>query len=79
MNEAHLNYCSQLPYRCCYAHRRLARLGSPRSWSPQGRNAITLGSPWWYRWGTRGSPRSRNAFAQPALRQFRRIRWTRSE
>jgi type I restriction enzyme, R subunit len=30
----HLVY--ELPYRCRYAHRRLARLGSPRSWSPRG-------------------------------------------
>jgi len=27
----------ELPYRCHYAHRRLARLGSSRSWSPHGR------------------------------------------
>jgi hypothetical protein len=41
-----VGYCSwlgaalhlyELPYRCHYAHRRLARLGSPRSWSPHGR------------------------------------------
>src|SRR5262245_47022830 len=40
----HLVY--ELPYRCRYAHRRLARLGSPRSWSPHeaGRAALSSAS-----------------------------------
>jgi hypothetical protein len=35
--DAALHLVYELPYRCHYAHRRLARLGSSRSWSPQGR------------------------------------------
>jgi hypothetical protein len=38
----HLDY--ELAYRCRYAHRRLARLGSPRSWSPHGADRAALSS-----------------------------------
>ena len=38
----HLVY--ELPYRCHYAHRHLARLGSLKSWSPRGADRAALSS-----------------------------------
>jgi len=34
--DATLHLVYELLYRCRYAHRRLARRGSPISWSPRG-------------------------------------------
>src|SRR5262249_20162377 len=42
--DAALHLVYELPYRCQYAHRRLARLGSPRSWSPHGADRAALPS-----------------------------------
>jgi len=39
---AGLNLVYELLYRCRYAHRRLARHGSPRSWSPHGADRAAL-------------------------------------
>src|SRR5215471_16324223 len=42
--DATLLLVYELPHRCRFAHRRLARLGSPRSWSPRGADRAALPS-----------------------------------
>jgi hypothetical protein len=42
--DAGLHLVYELPYRCRYAHRRLARLGSSKLWSPHGADRAALPS-----------------------------------
>ena len=42
--DAALHLVYESSYRCQYAHRHLARLGSPRSWSPHGADRAALSS-----------------------------------